>query len=98
MDHVDCVVILVEAEPRIGTGTSSRNSGVIHAGIYHPTGSLKARLGVQGRELLYEYCEAHSIAHQRCGHSSWQPSKVSMRHWRNWQRMRKPMACMTSKT
>ena len=51
--------IVLEAEDRIGTGISSRNSEVIHSGIYYPTGSLKARLCVQGQRLLYAYCEAH---------------------------------------
>jgi len=60
-------VIVLEAEDRIGTGISSRNSEVIHSGIYYPTGSLKARLCVRGQRLLYAYCEAHDVAHRRCG-------------------------------
>ncbi|CAM5196151.1 L-2-hydroxyglutarate oxidase LhgO OS=Castellaniella defragrans OX=75697 GN=HNR28_003360 PE=3 SV=1 [Castellaniella defragrans] len=59
--------IVVEAEDRIGTGTSSRNSEVIHAGIYYPRGSIKAHLCVQGREDLYAFCESHGVAHERCG-------------------------------
>ncbi|HEV7914873.1 MAG TPA: NAD(P)/FAD-dependent oxidoreductase [Albitalea sp.] len=59
--------IVLEAANAIGTGTSSRNSEVIHAGLYYPTGSLKARLCVQGRERLYAYCEAHGVEHRRCG-------------------------------
>lgn len=60
-------VLVLEAEGAIGTGTSSRNSEVIHAGLYYPRGSLKARLCVQGRDLLYAYCASHSVAHRRCG-------------------------------
>lgn len=60
-------VMVLEREAAIGTGTSSRNSEVIHAGIYYPAGSLKAQLCVQGREALYAYCNDRGIAHQRCG-------------------------------
>jgi L-2-hydroxyglutarate oxidase LhgO len=60
-------VIVLEAEDRIGTGISSRNSEVIHAGIYYPGGSLKARLCVAGNRALYAYCAAHGVAHRRCG-------------------------------
>jgi L-2-hydroxyglutarate oxidase LhgO len=60
-------VLVVEANPAIGMETSSRNSEVIHAGIYYPTGSLKARLCVSGRSALYAYCEERGIAHRRCG-------------------------------
>jgi len=59
--------IVVEAEPAIGQGVSSRNSEVIHAGLYYPTGSLKARLCVRGKELLYELCASHGVEHRRCG-------------------------------
>jgi L-2-hydroxyglutarate oxidase LhgO len=60
-------VLLLEAAEGIGTGTSSRNSEVIHAGIYYAPGSLKARLCVQGRTLLYRYCAERGIGHRRCG-------------------------------
>ncbi|WP_244618179.1 NAD(P)/FAD-dependent oxidoreductase [Rhodoferax sediminis] len=60
-------VMVLEALDAIGTGTSSRNSEVIHAGIYYATGSLKARLCVQGKQLLYAYCAERGIAHRRCG-------------------------------
>jgi L-2-hydroxyglutarate oxidase LhgO len=60
-------VVVVEAAEAIGTGTSSRNSEVIHAGLYYPAGSLKATLCVRGRELLYRYLEDHGVDHQRCG-------------------------------
>jgi L-2-hydroxyglutarate oxidase LhgO len=60
-------VVILEAESAFGTGASARNSEVIHAGIYYPRGSLKARLCVAGRSLLYEYCERRGISHRRCG-------------------------------
>ena len=60
-------VMLLESAEAIGTGTSSRNSEVVHAGIYYPQGSLKARLCVHGKQLLYAYCAERAIAHRRCG-------------------------------
>jgi len=59
--------LVLEAANAIGTGTSSRNSEVIHAGIYYPEGSRKAQWCVQGRELLYRYAAERGIAHRRCG-------------------------------
>ena len=60
-------VIVAEAAPRYGSGVSSRSSEVVHAGLYYEPGSLKARLCVRGRELLYAYCRERGVAHARCG-------------------------------
>ena len=60
-------VIVLETADAIGTGTSSRNSEVIHAGIYYPKDSLKALMCVRGRQLLYEYCQSHGVEHRRIG-------------------------------
>ena len=60
-------VLVLEQGPRIGEGISSRNSEVIHAGIYYPAGSLKAELCVRGKALLYDYCARHHVSHQRIG-------------------------------
>ena len=60
-------VMVLEAASAIGTGTSSRNSEVIHAGMYYTRGSLKAQLCVQGKQLLYDYCALRGIGHSRCG-------------------------------
>jgi len=60
-------VVVLEAEAGIGTHTSSRNSEVIHAGIYYPAGSLKADLCLRGKEMLYAYCREKSIGHKRIG-------------------------------
>ncbi len=60
-------VVILEAEEAFGTHTSSRNSEVIHAGIYYATGSLKARLCVAGKHALYRYCAEHDVGHRRIG-------------------------------
>jgi L-2-hydroxyglutarate oxidase LhgO len=60
-------VVVLESATAIGTHTSSRNSEVIHAGLYYPTGSLKARLCVAGRDALYRYCAANDVPHRRIG-------------------------------
>lgn len=59
--------VVLERADAIGTGISSRNSEVIHAGLYYPAGSLKARLCVAGRLALYDYCETHGVGFRRCG-------------------------------
>ncbi|MEO8560375.1 MAG: NAD(P)/FAD-dependent oxidoreductase [Rhodospirillales bacterium] len=60
-------VLILEAADAIGTITSSRNSEVIHAGIYYAAGSLMAKFCVRGRNLLYDYCASHGVGHNRCG-------------------------------
>jgi len=59
--------VVTEAQTAIGQGVSSRNSEVIHAGLYYATGSLKARLCVRGKQLLYELCASHGVGHRNCG-------------------------------
>lgn len=67
MARVGHEVLVIEAGDAIGMGISSRNSEVIHAGLYYPPGSLKAQLCVEGRRLLYAYCQSHGVATRRLG-------------------------------
>jgi len=60
-------VIVAEKADAIGTGISSRNSEVIHAGMYYPTGSRRAKLCPRGNRMLYDFCETHGVPHRRCG-------------------------------
>lgn len=60
-------VVVLESEAHIGQGVSSRNSEVVHGGLYYPSGSLKARLCVSGRRMLYDFLDAHHVAYDKCG-------------------------------
>jgi L-2-hydroxyglutarate oxidase LhgO len=60
-------VVLIEKEASIGTGTSSRSSEVIHAGLYYPTDSLMARACVEGKAMMYDFCRAKHVPHKRIG-------------------------------
>jgi L-2-hydroxyglutarate oxidase LhgO len=60
-------VVVAEKTSGIGNGVSSRNSEVIHAGMYYPTDSVRARHCVAGRHMLYDYCESHGVPHRKCG-------------------------------
>jgi len=65
--HAGRDVIVLEAESAFGTVTSARNSEVIHAGLYYPTGSKRAYHCVRSRRMLYEYCASHGVPHRKCG-------------------------------
>src|SRR6202167_4528502 len=60
-------VIVAEATGGIGNGVSSRNSEVVHGGIYYPAGSLRARHSTRGRRMLYEFCASHGVPFNKCG-------------------------------
>ena len=66
-DFPGLATVVLDKEQQFGWHTSSRNSEVIHGGMYYPTGSLKAQLCVEGRPMLYEFCEKHNVPHQRIG-------------------------------
>ena len=78
-------VLVLEAENAIGTVTSARNSGVIHAGIYYKPGSLKARLCVAGRDRLYQYAAERGIPHRRCGKLIVATAPDQLEKLREWQ-------------
>ena len=63
----DFTCVVLEAESSYGQGISSRNSEVVHAGIYYPKDSLKANLCVRGKELLYDFCQSRAIPYNQCG-------------------------------
>ena len=63
----DKTVLVIEKEASFGLGVSSRNSEVIHSGIYYTPDSLKAKFCTRGRELTYDFCEKHQIWHEQCG-------------------------------
>src|SRR5437870_11237116 len=60
-------VIVAEATGGIGNGVSSRNSEVIHGGMYYPSGSLRAHHCPRGRRMMYDFCASHGVSHRRCG-------------------------------
>src|SRR4051794_25610625 len=60
-------VVVLEKEEAIGQGVSSRNSEVVHGGLYYPTGSLKARFCVTGRRALYAFLDSHKVDYRKCG-------------------------------
>lgn len=67
LSHPGSSTLLIERHGLVGSETSSRNSEVIHAGLYYPPSSLKTKLCIRGKGLLYELCEKHGIGHRRCG-------------------------------
>ena len=79
-------VVVLERRDSIGTETSSRNSEVIHAGIYYPSGSLKAQLCVRGKALLYQYCAACNVPHRRIGKVVVATSAAQLAQLKNYQR------------
>ena len=70
-------VLVLEAGQRFGEGVSSRNSEVVHGGLYYPQHSLKAELCVQGRQALYDFCETRHLPFRKCG--KWKIGRASCR-------------------
>ena len=70
-------VVLLEKESSFGQGTSSRNSEIVHAGIYYPKDSLKAKLCVEGKKFLYDFCAANRIPYARIGKMIWHGSSIA---------------------
>ena len=86
-------VIILERNTDFGLETSARNSEVIHAGIYYPEGSLKAKLCVQGRKLLYSYCQERHVPHKQCGKLIVATSASQVAQLASIQAKAMPMAC-----
>ncbi|MGA7331487.1 MAG: FAD-dependent oxidoreductase [Pseudolabrys sp.] len=75
-------VIVAEMTKGIGNGVSSRNSEVIHGGMYYPADTLRARHCVRGRRMLYEFCASHGVPRRKCGSSSSPPRTPRWPRWR----------------
>jgi L-2-hydroxyglutarate oxidase LhgO len=76
-------VLIIEKNSSFGQETSSRNSEVIHAGIYYPAGTLKHTTCIEGKDLLYEFCRAHAVPHKKSENSLSRLITLKRRIWRN---------------